>query len=81
MNSFWRMVARGALALMVLLGVAGATRDWAASARKTRHSRKDRVLGGPKEHGAPGRHEYERDLTGWPGNWSTPQICRASRRW
>src|SRR4051812_14070666 len=58
MNSFWKTVARGALALMILLSVAGVVRAQDAAKPK-----KIVFWAGPKEHGAPGRHEYERDLT------------------
>ncbi len=29
-------------------------------------------LAGPEEHGAPGRHEYERICANWPGRWNMP---------
>src|SRR5436190_1703533 len=64
MNSFWKMAARGALALTILLGIAG----WMAGsggvhAQGAAKPKKIVFWAGPKEHGAPGRHEYERDLT------------------
>ena len=64
MNSFWKMEARGALALMILLGVAGSTAGLVGvRAQDAARPKKVVFWAGPKEHGAPGRHEYERDLT------------------
>ena len=64
MNSFWKMVARGALALMVLLAVAGSMAGLGGvRAQDAARPKKIVFWAGPKEHGAPGRHEYERDLT------------------
>ena len=56
MNSFWKMEARGALALMILLGVAGSTAGL-GSLRAQDAARPKKVVfwAGPKEHGAPGR--------------------------
>jgi type 1 glutamine amidotransferase len=64
MNSFWRMVARCALALMILPGIAGSTSGLGGVRAQDAARPKTIVFwAGPKEHGAPGRHEYERDLT------------------
>ena len=64
MNSFSKTVALGALALIILLGVAGWTAGWrGVRAQEPTRSKKVVFWAGPKEHGAPGRHEYERDLT------------------
>ena len=64
MNSFWKMEARSALALMILLGVAGTTAGLGGvRAQDAARPKKVVFWAGPKEHGAPGRHEYERDLT------------------
>ena len=59
-----KMVARGSLALMIVLGVTG----WMSGlgtvrAQDAARPKKIVFWAGPKEHGAPGRHEYERDLT------------------
>jgi len=63
MNSFWRKAARGALALTILVGVAGSTaRFGGVFAQDAARPKKIVFWAGPKEHGAPGRHEYEKDL-------------------
>jgi len=64
MNNFWKIVPRGALALMVLIGIAGSmTGLGVVRAQDAARPKKIVFWAGPKEHGAPGRHEYERDLT------------------
>lgn len=64
MNSFWKMEARGALALMILLGLTGSMAGLGGvRAQEAARPKKVVFWAGPKEHGAPGRHEYERDLT------------------
>jgi type 1 glutamine amidotransferase len=63
MNSFWRKMARGALALMFLLGAGAIAGLAGVRAQDPAPPKKIVFWAGPKEHGAPGRHEYERDLT------------------
>ena len=61
MQSFRR---KAALALAILLGAAGLiARLDGARAQSPAQVKKIVFWAGPKEHGAPGRHEYERDLT------------------
>ena len=64
MNSFWKTPLRLALALTILLGAAGSmVVSDRAHAQGAGTVKKIVFWAGPKEHGAPGRHEYERDLT------------------
>lgn len=63
MNYCWKLVARGALALTILTSV-GSIAGWDRVLAQDAPRPKTIVFwAGPKEHGAPGRHEYERDLT------------------
>src|SRR6476661_1098966 len=55
MNTFSRLL-RGAAALAMIAGFA------AGAAQAQAPTKKILFLAGPKEHGAPGRHEYEKDL-------------------
>ena len=57
------MVARGALALMFLLSVGSIAGLGGVRAQDAAQPKTIVFWAGPKEHGAPGRHEYERDLT------------------
>src|SRR3954470_8982496 len=64
MQCFWKKAARAALALAILLGPAGSMAGFGtARAQSSTTVKKIVFWAGPKEHGAPGRHEYERDLT------------------
>ena len=56
MNSFWTLVARGALALMILLGAGSVAVFDGVRAQDAARSKKIVFWAGPKEHGAPGRH-------------------------
>src|SRR3569833_4779712 len=64
MQSFWKMTRRVTLAVAVLLGAAALSADLdSARAQGSAPVKKIVFWAGPKAHGIPGRHEYERDLT------------------
>jgi len=64
MQSFWKKAGGVTLMLAILLAAVGsiAVLD-GARAQGSAQVKKIIFWAGPKEHGAPGRHEYERDLT------------------
>src|SRR5665213_103566 len=62
--TLWKSAVRAGLALAMLLGLAGPMAGLdGARAQGAAPVKKIVFWAGPKEHGAPGRHEYERDLT------------------
>jgi hypothetical protein len=64
MQSFWKMAGHAALAAAILMGAAGSMAGFdGARAQGSAPVKKIVFWAGPKEHGIPGRHEYERDLT------------------
>jgi len=64
MQRFRKMAGGALLAVCILLGGAGSMAGIdRASAQGSAPVKKIVFWAGPKEHGIPGRHEYERDLT------------------
>jgi len=64
MRSLWKMAGRTTLAVAILLAAAGSMAGFdGARAQGSAPVKKIVFWAGPKEHGIPGRHEYERDLT------------------
>jgi len=64
MQSFWKKAGSVTLAAMILLGAACSIAGFdRARAQGSVPVKKIVFWAGPKEHGIPGRHEYERDLT------------------
>jgi len=64
MLSLSKMAGRVTLAVAILLGAAGSMAGSdSAAAQGSAPVKKIVFWAGPKEHGIPGRHEYQRDLT------------------
>jgi hypothetical protein len=64
MQSVWKGAGRAILTLAILLGTVVSISGFdCAMAQGSAPVRKIVFWAGPKEHGVPGRHEYERDLT------------------
>src|SRR6478609_269490 len=64
MQSFWKKAGSAILAAAILLGAACSMAGFeTARAQGSVPVKKIVFWAGPKEHGIPGRHEYERDLT------------------
>jgi type 1 glutamine amidotransferase len=57
-----RWLRRALIAIAAAAGFGAAAANAQEPALKTAQSRKVVFVAGPKEHGAPGRHEYEKDL-------------------
>ena len=64
MQGFWEKAGGVTLAVAILLGAACSIAGFdEARAQGSVPVKKIVFWAGPKEHGIPGRHEYERDLT------------------